>query len=104
MCNSADHLINCREFLEDNNHEDMNIFAKIETENGFKNINEIAKVANGIIIVVNKINELKDEKSLADTIERLKEIGIPVYVTYTKNLGKDYVLYQEKNVQELCKQ
>lgn len=104
MCNSASHLINCREFLEDNNHEDMNIFAKIETENGFKNINEIAKVANGIIIVVDKISELKDEKSLADTIEKLKENGIPVYVTYTKNLGKNYVLYQEKNIQELCKQ
>ena len=102
-CNSADHVLNCRQFLEDANHDFMKIFAKIETENWFNNIDSIARTADGIILVIDRISAFEKKDILEKTLENLKNIGVPILVTYAKKLWNDeYSLYHEETIQKIC--
>ncbi|NOZ43896.1 MAG: hypothetical protein GXP45_01905 [bacterium] len=84
----------------------MKVFAKIENEDAVKNIDSILDIADGIIIVLDKLEEtfakLKiNEKYL---IQKAKDLAIPIILTYVYGVNtKSYPLNDEKTVQDLCR-
>ena len=101
--NSAEHIQNTREFLESSNARNMKIFAKIETSQGLKNLEEITKAADGIVLVPDEGADLADEKKLLDTLHRVKKLGKPVLIAYAKTTyGAGYSELVEKQLGALC--
>jgi pyruvate kinase len=102
-CYSANHIKDAREFLKEQNNADMKIFAKIETQHGLEKIEEIAKKADGIILIADLLQPYLEKKTLQQVIQDIRAKGVPVLVSYITKLGhKDYPLTQESKVQELC--
>ncbi len=50
-------MIELKDFLIQNNREDMKILAKIESKAGLENINSIKEYADGIILVIDKLEK-----------------------------------------------
>jgi len=102
----TDDLFKLKEFLKENQVEKMKVFAKIENEDAVKNIDSILDIADGIIIVLDKLEEtfakLKiNEKYL---IQKAKDLAIPIILTYVYGVNtKSYPLNDEKTVQDLCR-
>lgn len=99
-------MIELKDFLIQNNKEDMKIIAKIENFNGLQNIDSIKEYSDGIILVVDKLE--KEAKklwiTLDDVVIKLKQDGIPVIANYTTNIsGKEYEFKNNKKVDKLCK-
>jgi len=101
--NSAEHIQSTREFLESSNARNMKIFAKIETSQGLKNLEEITKAADGIVLVPDEGADLADEKKLLDALHRVKKLGKPVLIAYAKTTyGAGYSQLVEKQLGALC--
>lgn len=65
---------------------------------------EIAQVADGIILSVDMIEALSDDSTLNQWINTLREKGIPVLVTYNTKQGTlDYPLNDSRTIEKLCK-
>ena len=81
----------------------MKIFAKIETSQGLKNLEEITKAADGIVLVPDEGADLADEKKLLDALHRVKKLGKPVLIAYAKTTyGAGYSELVEKQLGALC--
>lgn len=94
-------IIELREFLKQNQREDMKIFAKIENEEGLKNIKEINNLADWLIVFVDKIN-IKN-LDLFKEIEILKSEGKPLIAWYAHWLNsKKYELLNEETIKKIC--
>lgn len=103
-CCNQDHLKSAKEFLANNNARDMKIFAKIESQTGFENLNEILEVADGIIFAMDMFPSLTKEKTI-ELIRTVKKGGKPILLTkltssYEQGFEKDF----EKNYFEYCKE
>jgi pyruvate kinase len=102
-CYNAKHLEEAKAFLKEQHNADMKVFAKIETQHGLDKINEIAKTADGIILIADLLQPLLEKKTLEQLINEVRIKGVPVLVSYiTKQGHKDYPLSQESTVKELC--
>ena len=103
-CHSAEHVTSFKQFLKTQNNEDMKIFAKIETASGYTNLEEITKIADGIILVADMIQPYLKNFSLEKLITKLRKQGIPVLVSYINKQGtKHYPLDQKETLTSLCK-
>lgn len=81
---NAEHVESLRNFLALNNAKNMKIFAKIETKSGFENLEEIIDTADGIILMPDEEENLKDAQTLLKTIQTIKKMGKPVLLSYAK--------------------
>lgn len=54
-CCNAGHVQNAKLFLKEKNMGDMKVLAKIETEEGYRNLHEIQQVADGIILIADML-------------------------------------------------
>ena len=50
-CYDAKHVASAKAFLKEQHSAEMKVFAKIETQHGFDNLDEITEVADGIILI-----------------------------------------------------
>ncbi len=89
LTNSKDNIFELKEFLASQNAEKMKIFAKIETEKGLDNIDELIDAADGIILVKEKLWWLLDEKTEHTIFKKCKQEGKPIVITFS--------LIQKKN-------
>ncbi len=92
MINSANDISRLKEFLKQRNAEKMKILAKIETEEALKHFHEILDVADGIILILDKIEPFfKSLKLSVETlISQCKTIGKPIIINFTGKFEKTY--------------
>ena len=73
------------------------------SEEKVKNLEEITKAADGIVLVPDEGADLADEKKLLDTLHRVKKLGKPVLIAYAKTTyGAGYSELVEKQLGALC--
>ena len=102
-CHSANHILETKAFLKEQSNPEMKIFAKIETQNGIKQLEEIAKTADGIILVADIIQPYLWNKTIEQLINEIRAKGVPVLISYiTKQGHKDYPFKDEKMLKNLC--
>lgn len=94
-------IIELKDFLKQNHHENMKIFAKIENEKWLKNIKWINSLADGLIIFIDKIDINKLD--LIKEIEELKKEGKPIIVGFAHWISsKQYELLNEETIKKIC--
>ncbi len=104
-CCNAGHVQNAKLFLKEKNMGEMKVLAKIETEEGYRNLEEIQKVADGIILIADMLEPFLWKKTLPQVVEEIRETGKTVFVKYIKHSSRpEYALREEKIVKELCAQ
>jgi pyruvate kinase len=102
-CYDAAHITTTRAFLKEQHNSEMKIFAKIETQHGIDNLNEIADEADGIIFIVDILQPLLGKQTLQQCIDEVRRKGVPVLISYITKLGqKTYPLAQENTIKEMC--
>ncbi|HCB51858.1 TPA: hypothetical protein DEP21_04835 [Patescibacteria group bacterium] len=108
LVRSKNDIFEIKEFLTANNAEKMKIFAKIETIEAVKNIDEFIESADGIILVMEKITEyLKDYKiTEEDIIKKCKLEGKPIAITFggskTKEKPTTITEQEVKQYSQMC--
>lgn len=103
ICHDQYHVQNLKKFLKEQNHPEMKVFAKIETQHGLENIEAITEAADGIILVVDMIQEFLNKQTIEEIIKNIRAKGIPVLINYCRKQGnKDNPLFQTENIKELC--
>lgn len=105
--NSPDVLLELKSFLKEHNKENMKIISKIETEDGLKNLDAINSISDGIIFIVDKIEDnLKKMKlSLDEMIKKIKKTGKPVSVSYISSIkNKNYPFKNKSVLKSFCEQ
>lgn len=98
-------IIEFRQFLTTKNVGDMKIFAKIETKEWLQHFKDILDVADGIILVFDKIDKLIKESKRTEEklVQECKKLGKPIIVTFAgKHDGKRYVLINETWAKKFC--
>ncbi len=103
ITNSKDNIFELKEFLASQNAEKMKIFAKIETANGLKNIDELIQTADGIILVREKLWNLLDDENEDIIIKKCKKAGKPITITFywwERNQRKGKII--ENDVKKHC--
>lgn len=95
---NAEHIESMKYFLDMNNAKHMKVFAKIETKAGFKNLEEISRAADGIILVPDQTNHISDLNDLLSTIQSIKKFGKPVLISYTRPQYKHNYAQEFENV------
>ncbi|GHW02308.1 hypothetical protein AGMMS50249_0940 [candidate division SR1 bacterium] len=104
-CCNAGHLQNAKIFLTEQNLGDMKILAKIETKEGLKNLTEITKEADGIILIADMLVPYLEKKTIYQLINEIRECGKPVFVKYIRNPSdKNHPLYDEEVIKKLTAQ
>ncbi|MDD3263164.1 MAG: pyruvate kinase [Candidatus Absconditabacteria bacterium] len=106
LTNSKDNIFELKEFLASQNREKMKVFAKIETEEGLKNIDELIKTADGIILVKEKLGNILDEKTEKDIFKRCKQEGKPLVITFglTQKKNSKGTTISEQEIKKYCGQ
>ncbi len=102
---TAEDIQHIKTFLATQQQPTMKVFAKIETKEAVKNIDNILQESDGLILSVDEIEWfLADEKKDVFTIiKACKKIGKPVYIHYVYWVeGKNYPLLQKKVLQTYC--
>ena len=102
---TAEDIQHIKTFLTTQQQATMKVFAKIETAESIKNIQEIIDTADGIILSVDVVDPyLKAaKKDVFEIIHMCKKIGKPIFIHYVYGVqGKDYPLLQKKVLQSYC--
>jgi pyruvate kinase len=102
-CPSVEIIQETKAFLKEQHHAEMKVFAKIETQHGLTNINDIAEHADGIILIADVLQSYLGKKPLKQLVNEIRAKGVPVLVSYITKLGsKEYPLTKETTIKELC--
>jgi pyruvate kinase len=102
-CYNQHHLESTRNFLKEQHRPEMKIFAKIETQHGLEHLDEIAESADGIILIIDMIQEFLKGQSIENLIKNTRAKGIPVLINYCRKHGnKDHPLFQADTIKKLC--
>lgn len=106
LTNSKDNIFELREFLASQNSEKMKVFAKIETEAWLKNIDELIKTADWIILVKEKLGNILDEKTEKDIFKRCKQEWKPLAITFwlTQKKNSKWTTISEQEIKKYCGQ
>lgn len=98
-------IIQTKSFLQKYNKENMKVFAKIQNEAAVDNIDNILEVADGLIIVINQIQDyIKDRWiTVEEFLSTVREKWKPMIVSYYTDISsKKYELKDPKTVQGFC--
>lgn len=105
MVKTKHDIMELKAFLTSQNADKMKVFAKIETEEALKNIDDIIETSDWIILCFDKIVEAMKAKKIEERalIKKCKNVGKPVMVTFigTRNAWK-YKLINESAVKRFC--
>jgi len=105
---SKNDIFELKEFLSSQNAEKIKIFAKIETAEAIKNIDEIIEVSDWIILIMEKIKPLLKQQKIneEDIIREMKLKGKPIVMSFwwiEKNNKDTMITEQEiKKYSQLC--
>lgn len=105
LTSSRSDILEFKQFLASKNAGEMKVFAKIETKEWLQHFKDILDAADGVIIVLDKIDKLIKETKWTDEalIQECKKLGKPVIVTFLgKHDGKSYVLVNETQLKKYC--
>ncbi len=104
-CCNAGHVQNTKLFLKEKNMGDMKVLAKIETEEGYKNLKDIQAVADGIVLIADMIEPFLGKKTIAQVVREVRDAGKSCFVKYIKHSScPDYAFREESLVKDLCAQ
>ncbi len=95
---SVEHYQSIKDFLAENNAKNVKVLAKIETKAGRKNLDTIATIADGIVLVIDSEIQYQDIDALKALIQKIKSQGRTVLIRQTKTL---YDAQFEKEFQQL---
>ncbi len=102
---SPEDVLELKLFLSQQNKWNMKVVAKIETNEWLKNLDAINAVSDSIIFVFDKIEEemKKLDLSKKDLIEKIKNTGKPVSVSFISSIGdKNYPFRTKDGIKEFC--
>ncbi len=105
LTSTKNDIMEFKQFLATKHVEKTKIFAKIETKEWLQHFKEILDVADGIILVFDKIDKLIKESKWTEEliISECKKNGKPVIVTFVGKFdGKAYQLINEAQVKKFC--
>lgn len=98
-------VIEMQDFLISQNSHKMKIFAKIETEEALKNIDDIIESSDGVILCFDKISEAMKAKKIDERalIKKCKNVWKPVMATFVgMRSSGNYKMINESAVKRFC--
>lgn len=102
---SVEDIVHVKTFLANHQHDKMKVYAKIETKEAVVHLEDIADVADGIVLSLDVVETyFKSQKTSLDRIiDMCKEMGKPIFIHYAYGVQNDkYALMDKKVVLKHC--
>ncbi len=93
-------MIELKDFLIQNNKEDMKILAKIESRKGLENIDDIKAYSDGVVLSLDILEPIAKKMgiNLDEVVINLKQQGIPVIAHYSGDISKKNYPLRDTNM------